>query len=616
MKKFSKQVAGVVLAVFVLFGLAGTIAAQAATTPSIGAASTFGILGSTYTNTVAGTTVNGDVGYTTGPAVAPTVNGTTYISPNSTYSQAGTDQATALTNLNGQACTFTFAAGAINLATDTTHGALGIYTPGVYCTTGAGDASIGTGGITLNGAGTYIFRINGALTTVANSNVTLTGGASAGDVFWTPTAATTLGANTTFKGTDIDDAGITIGSTVTWIGRALAFGGTISTDVDTITVPTTLHVIKLVVGGTAVPSNFNISVKNAGVNVPGSPAAGAAAPGTSYTLSAGTYVVSETANASYTQSFTGDCNTSGSVTLAAGDDKICTVVNTAIPLAPVAPSVAINSGGGAIMPVIGITKIPTPLALPQGPGSVTYNYTVRNAGGQEALINVALTDDKCSPITFISGDLNGNGKLDPGETWKYACTTTLSKTTTNTVIVTAEGNSVTNALGYHQHAIATAVATVVVGQSIMSPLINIIKVPSRLTPFPVGGGNVTYAYTVTNPGAVAVHNVSVTDNKCSPVNYFSGDTNGNGLLDPGESWIYTCQTYISASTMNIATVKGSANGFTALGYAFATVLVATPGLPNTGFPPQEAGTPWDIVIAVGILAIAFVSVTALRKRKI
>lgn len=125
----------------------------------------------------------------------------------------------------------------IDLATDTSHGTIGVYTSGVYCTAASSAASIGAGGITLSGGGTYIFRITGALTTVANSVVTLAGGASACDLFWTPTAATTLGANTTFAGTNIDAAGITIGSTVTWTGRALAFGGTVSTDVDTITVP-------------------------------------------------------------------------------------------------------------------------------------------------------------------------------------------------------------------------------------------------------------------------------------------------------------------------------------------------------------------------------------------
>lgn len=222
--------------VSLLLTLLAPSVAFAATSPSLGIADPYSILSGTYTNTAPGTTLNGDLGYTTGPAVAPTVNGHTHVA-DSTYNQAGIDQGSALGNLNSQACTFSFAPGAINLATDTTHGPVGVYTPGVYCITGA--ASVGGGGtITLNGAGTYIFRMDGALTTSANSLVVATNGANACDVWWTPTAATTLGANSTFLGTDIDASGITIGSTTTWTGRALAFGGTVSTTVDTVnTVP-------------------------------------------------------------------------------------------------------------------------------------------------------------------------------------------------------------------------------------------------------------------------------------------------------------------------------------------------------------------------------------------
>ena len=225
------------IALMGVFALCQVGVASAATTPSLGAAASFGILSSTYTNTVPGTTITGDLGYTTPPAVTPTVTGATHVA-DAIYSQAGTDQGSALsTGLAPQACTFTFAPGAIDLASDVTHGPVGVYTPGVYCITGA--ASIGGGGtITLDGAGTYIFRMTGALNTSANSIVTLANGASACDVFWTPGGATTLGANSTFIGTDINDQGITVGSTVSWTGRALAFGGTVSTDVDNITVPT------------------------------------------------------------------------------------------------------------------------------------------------------------------------------------------------------------------------------------------------------------------------------------------------------------------------------------------------------------------------------------------
>ena len=97
--------------------------------------------------------------------------------------------------------------------------------------------------VILNGAGVYIFRPGGALNTGANSRVVLAGGACASDVFWAPVGATTLGANAalsptpTFVGNILDAAGITIGHFANLTGRALAFGGTVTTDANTITVP-------------------------------------------------------------------------------------------------------------------------------------------------------------------------------------------------------------------------------------------------------------------------------------------------------------------------------------------------------------------------------------------
>lgn len=234
--------------------------ALAATTPSLGAAAAYGVLGSTYTNTTA-TTINGEVGFTTGPAVAPAGTHTNYGSM-SPYATAGADQGSALGALASQPCTFTFAAGAVDLSTDITHGAIGVYTPGVYCSTGA--MNIG-GALDFNGDGTYIFRPVGALTSTAGSIVSLNG-VSACDVFWTPTQATTLAANTTFAGTVIDDAGITVGANTTWTGRALSFGGTVTTDTDTITTPTCpVPVVPPVPGSGS--GSVNQSVSGPAVNI-------------------------------------------------------------------------------------------------------------------------------------------------------------------------------------------------------------------------------------------------------------------------------------------------------------------------------------------------------------
>jgi hypothetical protein len=55
--------------------------------------------------------------------------------------------------------------------------------------------------------------------------------------------------------------------------------------------------------------------------------------------------------------------------------------------------------------------------------------------------------------------------------------------------------------------------------------------------------------------------------------------------------------------MNTVTAEGTANGLTAVSYAFATVLVAAPGLPNTGFPPVGDSVAWIILAVLGISAI-------------
>jgi len=611
MKNLNKNSIVTAVVVSLALGLAGPIVALAATAPNLGSAASFSVLGATSVTNTGVTTLSGDVGVSPGTSITNggtlTVGGATH-NNDATAIQAHSDVSTANGNMLGQAPTSNQGPALDGLT----------LVPGVY---DIGAGRLNGGVLTLNGPGVYIFRASSDF--VSSGSINFTNGARACDVYWDVQTLATING-TSFAGTIIAGTGVHFGNGVSLDGRALALGGDVTMIGDTISGPTcaappsaaTLHVIKLVIGGTAVPSNFTVHVENASVDVAGSPAPGAAAPGTTYSLTAGTYTVSENANASYMQSFTGACNLSGAVTLSAGQDAICTIVNTAVAVPVVPPVVSggasVNTGGGRIVPLIGITKIPTPLALPMGSGSVTYNYTVWNVGGQQALDDVTVTDDACSPVAYVSGDANGNGKLDPGEHWKYTCTTTLSTTTTNTAIATGYSDD-----GFHQASIATAVATVVVGAPITPPLINIVKVPSRLTPFPYGGGAVTYTYTVTNPGVVPMHNVVVTDNKCGPVTFVSGDANNNNLLDPGETWTYICETNVPVTTMDTAMAAGSANGFTAISYAFATVLVATPGLPNTGFPPRGNGIPWGIVTLVGVLVVASASLmVVLKKRKI
>lgn len=606
-RKNSMVTASVISFMLVALGLTGLGVALAATTPSLGTAATFGILASTYTNTSAGTTVSGDVGFTTGPAVAPAGVHTNY-GVAAPYATAGTDQGNALSNLNSQPCTSTFAPGAIDLSTDVTHGPIGVYTPGVYCSTGA--MNVG-GSLTLNGNGTYIFRAVGALNSTAGAVVTLAGGASACNVFWTPSAATTLAANTTFAGTVIDNAGITVGANTTWSGLALAFGGTVTTDTDTITVPVcvvappalaTLRVVKQVVnnnGGTATAALFNLHVKLAGADVAGSPAAGTVAPGTSYSLTAGTYVVSEDANASYTQSFSGDCDSSGNVTLASGDSKTCTITNddVAVVVPPVVPPAlaatlnvikqVVNDNGGtstaslfnlhvklsgadiAGSPAVGIAAPGTPYSLVAG----TY---------------VVSEDSNASYTLTFSGDCNSSGSVTLIAGDNKTCTVTNNDIAPGVVVPEVIALEV-----------VAPVAALPASIRVVKRVINDNGGTKTVAGFPlfVSGTSVVSGATNVFP-APATYTVTETSNS-KYTRRFSGDCNASGRVSlvPGDAKVCTI------TNNDIAPV--------------VVVQSAAPKLPNTGSVPGENNIPWNIVIFPGVLMLVSTSiVVVLRKRKI
>jgi len=611
-----------VIAVFVVafaLGLSGPMTAQAATTattPSLGAAATFGVLSSTYTNPIGPATINGDLGYTT-PPVVPAILGVgssihTPLSDSpagSVYLAAGTAQANALIALNGgvnAACDWSFPPGDIDLSIDISRpgpAVPGVYPPGVYCITGA--MSVGTV-ITLDGAGTYIFRSTGALNTVANSIVTLAGtpAASACDVFWAPNGATTINADSTFIGTVIPVAqDITVygGVATSWIGRALSFLHTVKTPTPnvTITVPVcaalppvgstsytgTINVVKTVVGGTKTVADFPLFIN-------GNPVVS----GATSTLPAQSnkYTVTETMDLNYTQTFSGDCDSTGVMYLHPAEVQFCVVTNTFKTVPVVVP------------PLIDVVKVPSPLSLPAGPGAVTYTYTLRNVG-TVPVTNITMVDDTCSPLTLVSGDTNSDAKLQVSETWTYSCSTTLSATHTNNVVATgwANGISVTD--------IASAI--VVVGSPVVPPLIHVTKIPSPLTLL-AKGGMVTYTEKITNPGTVALSNVKLNDDKCSPMKYISGDTNGDSKLDTTETWTYTCRTNLTKTTTNTAIASGEANGYTVRDLATATVVVAAvvPKLPNTGFAPAGISIPWNIIILAGIFAILIYFYFARKKQ--
>ena len=114
--------------------------------------------------------------------------------------------------------------------------------PGVYKTTSA-QPSLGiTGNLTLDGGGdsnaVWIFQIVSSLTTAAtNSQVILTNGATAQNVFWQVGSSATLGTTTTFAGSIMAQASVTLGTGATLNGRALARTGAVTLLSNPVNVP-------------------------------------------------------------------------------------------------------------------------------------------------------------------------------------------------------------------------------------------------------------------------------------------------------------------------------------------------------------------------------------------
>lgn len=175
--------------------------------------------------------------------------------------------------------------------------------------------------------------------------------------------------------------------------------------------------------------------------------------------------------------------------------------------------------------------------------------------------------------------------------------------------VTLDTNTITNGI------CATTPAPAPAPAIIYPPLINVIKTPEPLA-LTSGQGPVTYTYKVTNPGMVALSNVSVTDDKVSPVNYVSGDANADNLLQPDETWVYTGTMTLTATTTNTATAKGSANGMTVTDIAFATVVVTPPVVVTTvtGGQLPKTSTPLYEVLLIGT-ALTLIGAAGWRSRK-
>ena len=238
-----------------------------------------------------------------------------------------------------------------------------------------------------------------------------------GDVAWG--VSTSVGAGT-FTASETVVTGYTASA---WGGDCAANGSvtlalgenktcTITNDDD----PAFLTLNKIVVndhGGTAEANDFQAKID--GGNVPW---------GVAQSVGAGSFTASETVVANYTAGvWTGDCAADGSVTLALGDDKTCTITNDDDPAHLTLVKVVVNDDGGGAVPTDWtlFAAGPTPISGAGGADSDvsagTYTlsesagppfYTAGNwacVGGTQVGNQVTLGIGESATCTIINDDV-------------------------------------------------------------------------------------------------------------------------------------------------------------------------------------------------------------------
>jgi len=228
-EKFLRLIIGLAIGV----SLVGQDAAAVQAPVSLGSAATFGVLAATTVTTLPTTTINGDLGVSTGNTVtgSPIVNGTIYTNTPGLAATAQGDLTIAYNDAAGRT------AGAITIA-----GNLGGLTlmPGLY--TSASSLEITSGDLTLDALGdpnaVWIFQMGTTLVTTVGRQVILSGGAQAANVFWQVGSSATIGGSSVFKGNILAYTSIAMNTGATLQGRALARNGEVTLDSSTITIPT------------------------------------------------------------------------------------------------------------------------------------------------------------------------------------------------------------------------------------------------------------------------------------------------------------------------------------------------------------------------------------------
>ena len=231
------------------------------------------------------------------------------------------------------------------------------------------------------------------------------------------------------------------------------------------------------------------------------------------------------------------------------DDATATGTDTVDGLA--APTETASASVTVTDPTTTLTETVGPASTVRTGTPVTFTYNETNTGS-DPMSAVTVTGSFCGAASFVSSSDGDTTTLDPGATWTFTCTKTVTDTTSGPVTVTDNATATgTDTADGTAAPIETASASVTVTNP--STTLTETASPSSVT----DGTPVTFTYTETNDGSDPLSGVTVTGSFCGAATFVSSSDGNSTTLDPGASWTFTCTKTVTATVTDTATATGT-----------------------------------------------------------
>lgn len=203
-------------------------------TLDFGTANAFAILAGSNVNNTGPSTITGDMGVSPGTAITGfppgIITGSIFTGVGSAAGQAKEDLTAAFNEAAGRST------GSVSLPGDLS--GLTLF-PGLY--TNSTSVMLSVGNVTLDAQGdenaVFLFQMGSTLTTGSATQVVLSGGAKASNVYWQVGSSATLGTTSMFAGNILAETSITLNTGAILEGRALTRSAAVSLDSASITTP-------------------------------------------------------------------------------------------------------------------------------------------------------------------------------------------------------------------------------------------------------------------------------------------------------------------------------------------------------------------------------------------